>query len=76
MLTFKKYHGEKAIKLAIKILLMNQCRVVEEPDEEEEKTILAISIVNFLKFVSKDSTYLANELIKYKDVLKAVLYAE
>ena len=73
--TFKSLYGERAIHLAINIMTTNQDRIVSDLDEEYEKTTLAISILNFLKFVSNDPN-LSLELEKHGNVLKAVLFAE
>ena len=59
---FKTKFSYTAINLAINILSKNQLRVVDDLEEETEKYTLSLSIVNFLKHVSKES--------KTKDQLK------
>jgi hypothetical protein len=49
---FKKKFCKDAIDEAMKILLKNSERKVLDPEEEQQKIILSISIVNFLHFVS------------------------
>lgn len=49
--------------------------MVEEADEEEEKYTLALSILNFLKHVSKE-VKTKDQLKNKGEVLKRILYAE
>jgi len=72
---FKTKFSYAAINLAINILSKNQLRVVEDLEEETEKFTLSLSIVNFLKHVSKESK--TKDQLKNKgDVLRNILYAE
>mmetsp|Transcript_12897 Transcript_12897/g.16570 ORF Transcript_12897/g.16570 Transcript_12897/m.16570 type:complete len:99 (-) Transcript_12897:3140-3436(-) len=61
--------------MAINIMIKNQERVVEEVDEEEEKYTLALSILNFLKHVSKE-VKTKDQLKNKGEVLKRILFAE
>lgn len=51
---FKTKFCKDAIDEAMKILLKNSERRVLDPEEEQQKIILSISIVNFFHFVSQD----------------------
>ena len=75
---FKSLYGEKSIDLALMLMNRNQCRIVKEEDEEKEKYILAISILNFLFFVSKDSVlqvYLEKQAMS-TGAFKSILFSE
>ena len=52
---FKTKFSYTAISLAINILTKNQERQVDDIDEEEEKYTLSLSVLNFLKHVTKES---------------------
>ena len=52
---FKTEFIGDAIKLGIKLILMNQRRKVSEHEEEVEKNTLSLAMVNFFKHVSKDN---------------------
>ena len=52
---FKTKFSYTAISLAINILQKNQERMVDDVEEEAEKYTLSLSILNFLKHVSKES---------------------
>jgi len=52
---FKNKFSYTAITLAINIMMKNQERQMDDVDEEEEKYTLALSILNFLKHVSKEN---------------------
>ena len=72
---FKTKFSFTAISLAIAIMTKNQEREVDCAEEEFEKSTLALSILNFLKHVSKESK--TKDQLKNKgDVLKRILYSE
>ena len=54
--TFKEQFGERAIKIAFNVLQKNQFRVVKDSGEESEKTVLSLSVLNFLKYCSRDQS--------------------
>jgi hypothetical protein len=64
-----------AINQSLTILRKNQLREVDDEDEEEEKYTLSLSILNFLKFVSRDPK-LQGQLANRADVLSEVLAAD
>ena len=53
--TFRSKFGIAVINQALTILRKNHQRQVDDEEEEREKYTLSLSILNFLKFVSKDS---------------------
>lgn len=78
VITFKSLYGETTINLALTIMDRNQSRLVKEEEEEREKYILAVSILNFLLFVSKDAVlqvYLEKHAISH-GAFKSILFSE
>ena len=51
---FKNEFISDAINLSLKFLSINQKRQVTNKEEEQEKTVLSLAIINFLKHVSRD----------------------
>lgn len=51
---FKNEFIGDAINLSLKFLSINQKRSTSDEEEEAEKTVLSLAIVNFLKHVSRD----------------------
>jgi len=72
---FKTKFSYTAITNAIAIMLKNQERRVDDEEEEEEKYTLALSVVNFLKHVSKESKT-RDQLKNKSEVLKKLLFDE
>lgn len=71
---FRMKFGEKAISEALDILIRNQMRVVEDPEEEMEKLALSISCVHFLKFTSINpdlKKYMSNRHEEFKKAVFA-----
>jgi hypothetical protein len=60
------------INQALSILRKNHQRQVDDEEEEWEKYTLSLSILNFLKFVSKDSKLRA-QLSNRAEILSDVL---
>lgn len=72
---FRIKFGEKAITEALDILIRNQMRVVEDPEEEMEKLALSISCVHFLKFTSINPD-LKKYMSSRHDEFKQALFAD
>ncbi|CDW78477.1 UNKNOWN [Stylonychia lemnae] len=69
---FRLKFGEKVISGALKILIRNLMRVVEDPGEEMEILFLLIICVHFLKFNSISSDlkkYIASRINEFKQAL-------
>lgn len=72
---FKTKFSYTAISLATNILEKNQERQVDDAEEEGEKYTLSLSILNFLKHVSKESK--TRDQLKNKgEMLKNILFSE
>jgi len=72
---FRLKFGEKAITEALDILIKNQQRLVDDENEEEEKLVLSLSCLNFLKFAST-SADLRRYMENRGDLFQRALYAE
>jgi hypothetical protein len=70
--TFRSKFGMSVINQALSILRKNHQRQVDDEVEEWEKYTLSLSILNFLKFVSKDSKLRA-QLSNCAEILSDVL---
>ena len=75
---FKKDYLERSIAISFKLLCTNQGRHTSNPDEEAEKSILSLSIVSFLKFITMDITIapVLLKLGKKQDMLLKLLQLE
>ena len=75
METFKNNYLVEAINIAFRIFKMNSSRHVIMEEEESEKSILNLSIIAFLKFVSMDTNTakVLLELGKQNDTLRSML---
>ena len=72
---FKTKFSIQAINEALQILKRNQQRVVDDEEEEWEKYVLSLSILNFFKFASEvEQTKM--HLKNRSDELKQILFAE
>lgn len=61
---FRIKFSERAINEAMRILINNQMRELDDPDEEQEKLILNLSCLHFLKCASaspESKKYLINK---------------
>lgn len=64
--------------MSLEILEANQTRIVRDEEEEAEKLMLSMSIINFFKYCSKD-IHCQGELTRQghaSNILKVVLHAE
>ena len=75
---FKVQFVSQSIKLGIDIMGRNQERFVDDKAEELEKTTLSLSILNYFKYISRDSDINMKlvTLGKENTLLRKILHAE
>ena len=75
---FKNDFLERAINISLRILTINSARVCVLEDEENEKSVLSQSIINYFKFLSNDASCrpVLLQICKDRDVLRNILQLE
>ena len=75
---FKNDFLDQSINICLHILTVNSARLCVLEEEENEKSVLSQSIINFFKFLSHDQQckVVLLDICKRKDVLRLLLQLE